>query len=199
MRIIGLTGGIACGKSTVSAMLTDQGIRVVDADKLARAVVAPGQPAWGEIREWLGEDVFLSDGNLDRRKIAGRIFGNEAARRRLESIIHPRVYEAMTSAIAEGEQQGFDLIVLDIPLLYETGRRELVDKVWVVYVDPETQLRRLMARDGLDREQALARVASQMALTEKVRQADLVIDNSGSRQTTQNQVAQALSKVLSEK
>jgi len=191
MRIIGLTGGIASGKSTVSNMLRELGAAVVDTDALARAVVEPGRPAWEEIVAWLGQDVLQADGTLDRRKVADIVFADAAARAKLEGITHPRIGAAAREALATAERAGARVAVLDVPLLYEAGWEAMADEVWVVYVDEETQRRRLMARDGLTAGQAAARMAAQMSLAEKARRADVVIDNGGSLGETAAQVAAA--------
>jgi dephospho-CoA kinase len=191
MRIIGLTGGIASGKSTVSRMLHELGATVVDTDVLAREAVAPGQPAWEEIVAWLGRDVLLPDGSLDRRKVGELVFGDAAARARLEGITHPRIEAAAQEALAAAARAGARVAVLDVPLLYEAGWDGKVDEVWVVFVDEATQKSRLMARDGLTAAQAAARMAAQMSLAEKARRADVVIDNGGDVGSTATQVAAA--------
>lgn len=188
MRVIGLTGGIASGKSTVSRMLRELGARVIDADAIAREVVEPGRPALTEIVAWLGRDILLDDGSLNRAKLGELVFGDSAARAALESITHPRITAAAKAALSAAERDGCAVAVLDVPLLYEAGWDRYVDEVWVVYVDVATQLSRLMARDSLTDSQAAARVAAQMSLEEKARRADIVIDNSGDPQDTAAQV-----------
>ncbi len=191
MRVIGLTGGIASGKSTVAAMLRELGARVIDADALAREVVEPGRPAWEEIVAWLGRDFLLADGSLDRRKLGELVFADGKARAALEGITHPRIMAAAKEALAAAERDGCAVAVLDVPLLYEAGWDEGVDEVWVVYVDEATQRKRLMARDGLTDGQAAARMAAQMSLAAKAGRADVVIDNSGDQESTAGQVAAA--------
>lgn len=188
MRIIGLTGGIASGKSTVSAMLAELGAYIVDADRLARRVVEPGEPAWQEIVDWLGQGVLLDDGVLDRGKIGAVVFADAAARKRLEAITHPRIRAEMCSQVAVAAEQGFSVAVLDVPLLFEAGWDKMVDETWVVAVDAATQLERLTRRDGMIRGDAEARIAAQMALADKVRLADVVIDNSKDVESTRRQV-----------
>ncbi|MDR7867920.1 MAG: dephospho-CoA kinase [Sporomusaceae bacterium] len=191
MRVIGLTGGIASGKSTVSRILRELGARVIDADAIAREVVEPGRPALAEIVAWLGGDILLADGSLNRAKLGELVFADSAARAALESITHPRITAAAKEALAAAEREGCAVAVLDVPLLYEAGWDRYVDEVWVVYVDAATQLSRLTARDSLTAPQAAARVAAQMSLEEKARRADIVIDNSGDPQDTAVQVAAA--------
>jgi dephospho-CoA kinase len=188
MRIIGLTGGIASGKSTVSAMLAELGAYIVDADRLARRVVETGKPAWQEIVDWLGQGVLLDDGALDRGKLGAVVFADAAARKRLEAITHPRIRSEMCGQVAAAAEQGFGVAVLDVPLLFETGWDKMANETWVVAVDAATQLERLMRRDGLTRGDAKARIAAQMALAEKVRLADVVIDNSKDVESTRRQV-----------
>lgn len=191
MRIIGLTGGIASGKSTVSGMLRQLGARVVDIDAIARQVVAPGEPAWHEVVNWLGQPYLLADGNLDRRRVADLVFADREARARLEAITHPRIGEAVERAVATARQDGLAALVLDVPLLFEAGWADRVDEVWVVYAADDARLARLQARDQLDRPAAEARFAAQLSLDEKVRRASVVIDNSKDIENTGRQVAAA--------
>lgn len=188
MYVIGLTGGIATGKSTVSALLAELGLPVVDADKLAREVVEPGQPALAEIRRAFGPGVIAPDGTLDRAALARLVFRDEGARRRLEGIIHPRVRERMRQILAGLASQGESLAVVDVPLLFEAGFDTDVDEVWVVSASEEEQLHRLMVRDGLSEEEARLRIEAQMPLVEKRARADRVIDNNGSPAATRRQV-----------
>jgi dephospho-CoA kinase len=168
-------------------MFRELGAVVVDADQLAREVVEPGQPALDEIREAFGSDIVLDDGRLNRPKLAEIIFEDEAARLRLNAITHPRILERMRAAVAShADRPG--LLILDIPLLYENGRTDMVEKVVVVWVDRATQLGRLVQRDHLTAEQAQQRIASQMPLGVKRQRADEVIDNSGSLEATRRQV-----------
>jgi dephospho-CoA kinase len=187
MKILGLTGGIGSGKSMVARMFAQLGADVVDADQLARDVVEPGQPALEEIAAAFGRDILWPDGRLNRGKLAGIIFADPAARARLNAITHPRIRERMDADIA-ARRSGSGVLVVDIPLLYENERTGTVETVIVVWVDPATQLRRLQERDGLTLEEARQRIAAQMPLDEKRARADVVIDNSGSRESTQRQV-----------
>lgn len=196
MRIIGLTGGISSGKSTVSQMLSCLGAQIIDADKLAREVVAPGKQAWQAIKQWAGEEVLLPDGNIDRKKLGEIVFNNPEARTRLEAITHPLILAAAREAIDDAQSRGVAVAVLDVPLLFESGWADMADETWVVYVDDATQINRLMNRDGLSRSQAEARMASQMNLSAKVRLADVVIDNNNSIESTKNQVEEAWRRVI---
>lgn len=187
MRVLGLTGGIGSGKSTVSTMFAELGADVVDADQLAREVVEPGQPALDEIVETFGRQVLLRDGRLDRVRMGDLIFHDAVAREKLNAITHPRIRERLWEEVAARTVRT-GLLILDIPLLYENGRTELVDAVVVVWVDRETQVHRLMERGGLAREEAVRRNAAQMSLDEKRDRANHVIDNSGSLEETRRQV-----------
>lgn len=191
MRVIGLTGGIASGKSTVTGMLRDMGARVADTDAIAREVVAPGRPAWEDIVAWLGQGILLADGAIDRRRLGDLVFADSAAREKLEAITHPRIAAAVKAAMAAAAAEGLPAVVLDVPLLYEAGWDKDVDEVWVVYVDEATQLSRLLARDDLTPDEARARMAAQMSLAEKARRADVVIDNGGDLAKTREQTAAA--------
>lgn len=187
MRVVGLTGGIGSGKSTVAAFFKQQGAEVVDADQIAREVVEPGRPALEAIIKAFGRDVLQSNGRLDRARLAAIVFKDVAARERLEAITHPPIRQRLLEEV-EARRARSGLLVLDIPLLYERPRIEAVDAVVVVWVDAATQLERLLARGGLDEKAARARIAAQMPLDEKKARADHVIDNSGSREATRRQV-----------
>ena len=187
MRIIGLTGGIGSGKSTVSAMLRELGATVVDADEAARAVVEPGQPALAEIRAEFGEEVIEPGDQLDRKALADRVFDDEAARLKLNAITHPRVREWMGARVAEAAAAGAEVAFMDTPLLYETGLDAGVAETVVVWVPVEQQVQRAVAR-GMDEADVRARIRAQMALDEKRARADHVVDNSGSLEATRQQV-----------
>ncbi|MCM3380491.1 dephospho-CoA kinase [Shouchella clausii] len=195
---IGLTGGIASGKSLVATYLEKQGIPVVDADKLARQVVEPGEPALAQIVATFGEHVLQDDGTLDRKQLGAIIFGDEQKRKQLNEIVHPAVRQLMKKQADLYEQRGYTRVVLDIPLLYESNLFHMVNQVWLVYVDEATQLRRLIERDGLTETEAKQRIAAQMPLTAKKAQADVLIDNNGTKENTYRQVYDALAKTAHE-
>ena len=187
MRVLGLTGGIGSGKSLVAQMFARLGAAVIDADQLAREVVEPGQAALQEIATTFGPDVLLPDGRLDRPKLAGIIFADPAERAKLDAITHPRIQARMDAEIrARRSRPG--VLIVDIPLLYENDRTHSVERVIVVWVDPQTQLRRIRQRDGLSADAARQRIAAQMPLEAKRARADHVIDNSGTREDTRRQV-----------
>jgi dephospho-CoA kinase len=187
MKLLGLTGGIGSGKSTVASMFSELGADVIDADDLARQIVEPGQPALAEIQAAFGPAVVGSDGRLDRKRLADIVFADPGSRARLNAITHPRIRERMNAEVEERRRQP-GLLILDIPLLFENARLESVEKTIVVWVDEATQLARLTARDGLEVAAARARIAAQLALDEKKALADYVIDNSGTREQTRRQV-----------
>lgn len=180
MRVIGLTGGIACGKSNVSETLRDLGAVIIDGDVLSRELTAPGGEALPAIRAHFGDGVFHEDGTLNRRRLGTVIFGNDEARLALDHIMQPLLWALIRRRMEEARSAGSAVCVLDMPLLYEAGLDALCDTVWCVYIPEETQIERLTARDGFTREEALSRLRSQMPAKEKAEKAQVVIDTSGS-------------------
>lgn len=179
MRLVGLTGGIASGKTTFAGALRARGVPVVDADALSRAAVAPGTPALTEIVRVFGTGVLAPDGALDRKRVAAIVFADPAARRRLEGVIHPAVRAAMAAETARLAAEGHALAFYDTPLLYEVGLEALLDSVVVVWAPLHVQRARLALRDGLTPDEADARLAAQLPLDEKAARADFVVDNVG--------------------
>ncbi|GFE56191.1 dephospho-CoA kinase [Geobacter sp. AOG1] len=188
MRVIGLTGGIASGKSTAARVLAELGAVVIDADQLARDVVRPGEPAHREIIATFGNGVLNEDGTINRAALGNIVFADPAARKRLEAITHPAIARQAEKTLAELRRQGTRLVVYMAPLLIEAGVTSRVDEIWVVYVDRETQVRRLMQRDGLSETDALQRIASQMPMEEKRELARVVIDNRGAEAEMARQI-----------
>ncbi len=188
-RVIGLTGGIASGKSTVAAILRELGAPIVDADVLARQVVEPGQPAYDDIVREFGRDVLAADGSIDRKLLGARIFGDAAARARLNAITHPRIGAAGQAEIARHVAAGAPVVIYEAALIVENGLWRGLDGLIVVSASPEAQLARTLARDGLDESAARARLAAQLPLADKLAVADHVIDNSGTLDETRAQVA----------
>lgn len=191
MKIIGLTGGIATGKSTVAELLAQRGAVVIDADQLSRDVVAPGSPLVQRIAELFGGGVLQADGSLNRQAVRDQIFSDPERRRQLEGLLHPAIGELALCRLAEARRNGTAVAVYMAPLLIEAGVTDRVDEIWVVTVRPAVQVERLMTRDGCDRQQAERIVAAQMPLAEKERYGVVVIDNSGSREETARQVDEA--------
>ncbi|ENI8942500.1 dephospho-CoA kinase [Listeria monocytogenes] len=187
-KTIGLTGSVATGKSTVSNMIQQAGIPLVDADIAARKVVEPGTEGLKEIVAYFGEEILLADGTLDRAKLGEIIFKDKEKREKLNEITHPRVKDYMLEAREGFFRAGEELVFFDIPLLFESHLESLVDQIVVVWTTPETELKRLMERNNLTKEDALRRIESQMGIDEKARKADFVIDNNESLEKTQKQV-----------
>ncbi|KAG6917315.1 hypothetical protein DXG01_002973 [Tephrocybe rancida] len=188
MLVIGLTGGIATGKSSVSKLLKAKKIPVVDADVLARVVVMPGTRGLKKIVKEFGTEVLQEDGSLDRKKLGEIIFNDEAKRKKLNAIVHPAVRWAMFKKVIEHWVGSEKYCVLDVPLLIEGGVWRWVGQVVVVYCSADIQLQRLMNRDSSTREEALSRLNSQLPITDKVAYADVVIDNSGTPQELSAQI-----------
>ncbi|PEI91072.1 dephospho-CoA kinase [Bacillus pseudomycoides] len=190
--VIGLTGGIASGKSTVSQMFRELHIPVIDADIIAREVVEQGKEAYKEIVDVFGEEILQADGELDRPKLGSIVFHNEEKRLRLNKIVHPAVRKEMNVQKDMYIKEGMQAVVLDIPLLFESKLTSLVDQILVVAVAPSTQLERLMKRNGFIEEEAKARIDSQMSLAEKITLADKVIYNDGTIAETKAQLHRIL-------
>jgi len=186
--VVGLTGGIACGKSTVAAQLAELGVPIVVADALAREVVAPGTPGLAAIVERFGSDVLLADGSLDRKKLGEQVFADPDARRALNAITHPRIAAAGMEKLRALADHPAPYRVYEAALLVENGMAKAFAALVVVTVDEATQLARLMARDVSTEDEARARIASQLPLAKKVEVADHVIDNSGAPEATRAQV-----------
>jgi dephospho-CoA kinase len=184
ISVIGLTGGIATGKSSVALFFTERGIPVIDADQLARDAVLPGSPALEQIISLFGREIVTLDGELDRKRLGELIFSDPEKRRLLESILHPEIRKMSEERIAQAAAAGHQRLIYMAPLLIEAGATERVDSVWVVTVRPEIQLERLMRRDGISRELAQRMIDSQMPLSEKERYGSVVIDNSGTEAET---------------
>ncbi len=186
--IVGLTGGIASGKSTVSRMLRDLDVHVIDADVVAREVVAPGSPGLAEIREAFGPDVFDADGALDRAALGARVFSDPEARATLNAITHPRIGQLMWSKAEAAGEQGHTWVVYDAALIVENGIHHILDSTIVVACPREMQIARVMARDDLSEEDATARVDSQLPLADKIAVADYVVHNDATLEQTRARV-----------
>ncbi len=188
MLHVGLTGGIACGKSTVAVMMRELGCRVLDADALARRLIEPGQPAYDEVLKEFGGQVRAADGRIDRAKLAAIVFANPARLERLNRIVHPHVVDALDRELAElARTEPGAVVVVEAALLIEASYHERLDRLAVAWCEPEQQVERLLAR-GMAREEALRRIGAQMQLDQKRRMADDEIDCSGSLEETRRQV-----------
>ena len=190
MYRIGLTGGVGSGKSTVSSYMHELGIPVIDGDKLAREAVIPGSRAMAEMRKAFGPHIFLPDGSLNRLKMGEIVFNDEEKRQKLNSIIHPFIWHRTREELIRAQEEGFPVVVLDMPLLLEISWQLRVEEVWL-----EVQIARVISRDGFTREQVMERIGKQMPTTNKMNYADVIIDNSRSVEDTRRQVREALKHV----
>ena len=192
MKIVGLTGGISSGKSTVSSYLKQLKIPVIDADEVARKVVEPNSQGAIEIRKVFGSDVFEEDGSLNRQKLGALIFSNAENRQKLDELLQPLIKIMILDEIEEHRQKGENMIVLDLPLLFEKQYEELCEEIIVVYIPKELQLERLMKRNQYTKQEALSRIDSQLSIEEKRKRATVLLDNQGTIQQLYKQVEQWL-------
>ena len=194
--LLGVTGGIASGKSTVARMLEELGAPIIDFDLLSRVVVEPEKPAWQEIVSYFGEQVLLADKTLDRKKLSEIVFRDPEKRKKLESFTHPRIHQEFVRLVKEHTARDPEVIIQAvIPLLIEAGLQYLFHKLLLVYIPQEDQVRRLMDRDKVSRETAQSILAAQLPIDEKKAYADFIIDNSGSLEDTQKQVKEVWRKL----
>ena len=176
MKVIGLTGGIGSGKSTVSKFLAHLGAVVIDADKVGHEVFKPGTKAWQEVVDAFGQGIISADGTIDRRKLGEIVFSNPGARAKLNQVMHPLIYKQVKSQMEEYGRKGAAIIIVEAPLLLEVGWKSLVDEVWVTSASEATVIKRLKEQKGLSEAQSLARIRAQLTDEERIRQADVVID-----------------------
>jgi dephospho-CoA kinase len=196
--LVGLTGGLATGKSTVSETFRSLGCVIIDADVLAREIVAPGQPALAAIVREFGPDMLQPDGTLDRKRLGAIVFADPTRRKRIEAITHPAIRDRFQARLAELETQGFEgLVIWDAPVMIESGGHKAMDRLVVVVTDAATQRARALGRDG-DPADAERKIASQMPLAEKAALADYVIDNSGDRAATEARTREVHAALLAE-
>ena len=193
MFVIGLTGGIGTGKSTVSALLKELGAEVIEADKVAHEAYEPDTPGWHEVVEAFGEGVLDADGRIDRKALGGIVFGDEEARERLNAIVHPIVRRLLEERIAGLERIGAQAVVIEVPLLVEAIKQQsqwtrMLDEIWVVIASEDQAVARVRARSGLDETAIRARIGSQATDRERIEHADAVIDNSGSLEGLRREV-----------
>lgn len=192
---LGLTGGIATGKTTISNYLKSIDIPVLDADEYARKIVEPGTPGLAAITNTFGEQVLRADGSLNRKLLGQIVFNDSSARQTLNDITHPRIQQMMADELHRLAEQQIPLVILDIPLLLENKNVAGADAVMVVTIPESLQLTRLMQRNNLTEKEAQSRISSQMPLVEKEKLADFVIDNSGTISSTQKQVEKVIQKI----
>jgi dephospho-CoA kinase len=199
MMIIGLTGNIASGKTEVAKIFEELGAKIIDADEIAREVVEPGEAAWQEIVEEFGSDILNSDGSINRKKLGGIIFNDHRKREQLNRITHPRIMTKIKETIDNYKKQNAKLVIVEAALIVEKGGLlSLIDGLIVVSTDEETQIKRIMTRDGLQRDEALSRIESQMPISEKTKHATYIIDNSESLEETRKQVEEVWEKITTE-
>ncbi len=196
MLIVGLTGGIASGKSLVARVFKDLGAHVIDADRIVHELLKPDQQAWREVLDHFGKDILLPDGGIDRRKLGEIVFNNAEKRAWLNNCLHPKVFDVYTLQVQHLRSRQPDaIVVLDAALLIETGYHRKMDRTVVVYAEREEQIARLTSRDKFSRAQALNRIQSQMPLEEKRGYADYVICNTGTREDTERQAREVFIKI----
>ncbi|KQJ93728.1 dephospho-CoA kinase isoform X1 [Brachypodium distachyon] len=195
MRLVGLTGGIASGKSTISNLFKSNGIPVIDADIVARNVVQKGTRGWKKIINAFGNDILLENGEIDRARLGQMVFSDPVKRQILNRLLAPHISSGILWEIIKLWMKGCKVIILDIPLLFETKMDRWTNPVIVVWVDPQTQIERLMSRDGCSQEQAQNRINAQLALDWKKSEADIVINNSGLLDDTKEQFREVLKQV----
>jgi len=197
LKLIGLTGGAGTGKSTVAAMFLELGATIVDADEASHAVYEPGTPGFREVVEAFGDEYVRDDGRIDRAKLGELVFKNPDARKKLNAIVHPLVRQWMAERTAEAVDGGAEVVIQDVPLLFENGLQGLFSSTILVFADAETQLSRLTEERGLSLERARSMLASQMPIDEKRALADHIIDNGGTRDETRRQVEELWARVRS--
>jgi dephospho-CoA kinase len=197
MLNVGLTGGIACGKTTVAQMFVRHGACLIDLDKLAQAIVAPQLPAWQEIVELFGNNILLVDGSINRNKLAKIVFTDKEKLKKLNNIVHPRVLGEWSKSLGDIEKKNKKAIVIsEVPLLFEANLQNMVDLSILVVISPEEQINRLMTRNGLTEEEAKKRLESQLPIEEKIKMADIVIENRGAPAETEKIVAKVWKELL---
>ena len=199
MRVIGITGGIGAGKSSVSAILEELGAIVIDADLIAKQVVEPDEPAWLEIKEVFGEDFIQDDNTLDRKKLAEEVFVSKDKKLLLEEIIHREVTAVIKGKLATMQEYGYNgLVVLDVPIPVKEGFLDIVDRVWVVVSNDETRINRLAKRSNMSREDAIARMLSQLTQEEYMALAHEVIKNDGTEEDLKRNVTALYNKFFAD-
>ena len=198
--IIGLTGGIVSGKSTVASMFKDLGAKIVDADKLGHSVILPNKPAWKKIIKIFGKDILQNDLTIDRKKLGKIVFTNQTLLKKLNEITHPEITKMIKKEIDSAKNNTHNqekVLIIDAALIYEAKIDRFMDKIIVVYIDKDEQIKRLIKRNNLSKDEALQRVRSQIPMEEKAKIADYVIDNSSSLDKTKEQVEKIWQELMS--
>ncbi|MDD2621392.1 MAG: dephospho-CoA kinase [Syntrophomonadaceae bacterium] len=199
MRLIGLTGGIASGKSIVSKTMQDLGAAAINTDAIGHSIIEPHKPAWDDLIEYFGPEILNDDLTINRQKLGEIVFNAPEKLAKLNYITHPRIIAEMRSNIEFIKETNPDrVLVIEVPLLYETHMEKIFDEIWVVWVDRDTQIKRLMARDGIGVEDAIRRIESQMPLDEKAKRADVLIDNRHNIEETISIVTRNFNNILSQ-
>jgi len=199
--IIGLTGGIVSGKTTVASMFKKLGAKIIDADKLGHRVILPHKSAWRKIVKIFGKDILQNDLTIDRKKLGKIVFANQVLLKKLDEITHPEIVELIKKeidSVKNKEDNQKKILIIDAALIYETKIDRLMDKIIVVYIDEDEQIKRLIKRNNLSHDEALQRIKSQMPIKEKVKMADYVIDNSNSLHKTREQVKKIWQSLVSQ-
>jgi dephospho-CoA kinase len=179
MKVIGLTGGIGSGKSTILQYLAELGAIIMDADKVGHEVFQPGTEGWNDVVATFGKEVIDAAGEVDRKKLGEIVFNSPEALHKLNQIVHPRAHEIAKSRLNEYRQQGVEVVVFEVILLIEAGWTDLVNEVWVAVADEDTVVKRLKRQRGMSEEEILARIHSQMTQEEWIKHADVVVENNG--------------------
>jgi dephospho-CoA kinase len=192
---VALTGGVASGKSTVASLLREAGLPVIDSDMVARQAVAPGKPAWEALRQNFGSEFFAPDGSLDRQTLARHVFTRPEARRKLDQLIHPWIALELQELLAQLQSGGEELVVVEIPLLFELGLEHLYDRIIVVFADETSQKQRVARRDFREPDEVAGILAAQGVWRQKVAQGNFVVDNSGSLTATRKQVKKIIGEL----
>ncbi|MFW8574894.1 dephospho-CoA kinase [Corynebacterium pseudodiphtheriticum] len=195
MKIMGLTGGIGSGKSTVARILQEHGFPIVDADLIAREIVEPGQPALAELAKEFGEDILNADGSLDRGLLASRAFTNKGTTQRLNNITHPRINQRTQELFDEARENGAEAVIYDMPLLIDKGLHKDMDATIVVHAAEHVRLERLTTKRGLDVDDVRRRINAQIDDETRKQHADILLDNNGTEEDLTQQIAQAVDKI----
>lgn len=196
MKVIGLTGGIGSGKSTATDYLISRGFHVLDADQIAREIVLPGSEMLIQLASAFGRGIILEDGSLDRKKLGEIVFSDPEKKTTLDALMHTSILELIRERILQFREEGENKVIfIDAPLLFETGLNKSVSEIWLIDVDDEIRIKRIMARDGLNREEIEKRISAQMTREEKQSLADVILDNTGDQEALYQQIEQLLKKI----